>query len=281
MSAHNIALTGVPRGGTTLACRILGHCEQTVALFEPMLVQQLAHPREAALTQVLRYYDDVRAQIAASGTAPSQTHLGEVPDNPFADPDTSGHRHSQASPGLLQVKHRAGDSYALVIKHNAAFTALLPELGQHLPTYAIIRNPLAVLASWQSVPLPVRGGRIPAGERLDITLHAKLNTAGSVRERQLIVLDWFFQRFAEHLPRDRIIPYESIIASQGDSLRAATGLHANTHTSLDERHPRRLCAAAVLKQLAADLHARPGAWQHWYDRDSIDRLLEDSEASTV
>lgn len=280
MSARNIALTGVPRGGTTLACRILGHCAQTVALFEPMPVQDLQCRREGALVQVLRYYDEVRAQIASSGTAPSQTHLGAVPDNPFAEPDASGHRRSQACPGLLKVNPFVGDHYALVIKHNAAFTALLPELGQRLPTYAVIRNPLAVLASWQSVPLPVREGRIPAGERLDLALGTMLDAANNTRERQLIVLDWFFQRFADHLPRDHVISYESIIASQGDALRSALGVRGSNQAQLDEHHPRRLCSQALLQELAADLHARPGAWQHWYDRDSIDRLLADGGERT-
>ena len=33
---NDLALTGIPRGGTTLACRLLGQATGCVALFEPI-----------------------------------------------------------------------------------------------------------------------------------------------------------------------------------------------------------------------------------------------------
>ena len=41
MSGRQLALTGVPRSGTTLCCRLLGMARGTVALFEPMDVAWL------------------------------------------------------------------------------------------------------------------------------------------------------------------------------------------------------------------------------------------------
>ena len=36
MSGRDLVLTGIPRGGTTLACRLLVFCDDSVALFEPL-----------------------------------------------------------------------------------------------------------------------------------------------------------------------------------------------------------------------------------------------------
>lgn len=276
MSGRDIALTGVPRGGTTLACRLLGQCERTVALFEPMQVLTLPCERSAALDAVQAYYREVRAQIAREGSAPSQQRDGDVPDNPFAEPDATGTRPPQASAGLLRVDPGLAADATLVIKHNAAFTALLPDLSQRLPTYAIVRNPLAVLASWQSVPLPVRDGRVPAGERFDHALARQLDASAEPLERQLIVLDWCFRQFAEHLPPNRVIRYEAMVASQGEALRAAVGVRGAADAPLSERHPRRLCGAAVLRDLSNALLARDGAWHHWYDPASIRQLAVDA-----
>jgi len=272
MSGRDIALTGVPRGGTTLACRLLGQCAQTVALFEPMPVLTLPRERAAAVDAVHAFYRDVRAQIVRDGSAPSQQREGSVPDNPFAEPDAAGTRPAQASAGLLRIDPALGARCTLVIKHNAAFTALLPELAQRLPTFAIVRNPLAVLASWQSVPLPVRDGRVPAGEHFDRALAQQLDATATSLQRQLIVLDWCFRRFAEQLPPNRVIRYETMVASQGEALRAAVGLHGAADGPLRERHPQRLCSESVLHELASALQSRDGAWQHWYDHDSIRRL---------
>lgn len=275
MSGRDIALTGVPRGGTTLACRLLGQCERTVALFEPMSVMSLPCERADAVDAVQAYYRDVRTQIARDGNAPSQQRDGSVPDNPFAEPDAFGTRPAQASAGLLRINPALADA-TLVIKHNAAFTALLPELSQRLPTYAIVRNPLAVLASWQSVPLPVRDGRVPAGEHFDRALAQRLDASTEPLERQLLVLDWCFRQFADYLPSNQVIRYEALVASQGEALRAAVGVQGAVDAPLGERHPRRLCSAAALRDLASALQSRHGAWSHWYDPASIQRLAEDA-----
>ena len=72
--------------------------------------------------------------------------------------------------------------FDLVVKHNALFTALLPDLLSAFPVYGIVRNPLAVLASWNAVNLPVKQGRIPA-ER-----SSPLHSSRSWIERQTALL---------------------------------------------------------------------------------------------
>ena len=81
-----------------------------------------------------------------------------------------------------------------------------------------MRNPLAVLASWQTVDLPVHRGRIPAGEALDRDLHRALEREPAVLGRQLVVLDWFFGRFHAHLDPANILRYEDVVESGGRAL---------------------------------------------------------------
>src|SRR5690606_38692646 len=142
--------------------------------------------------------------LLAEGIAWSQQVDGQVPDNPFvSEAGADGRRRHQVTRGLIRPGKPLSDAFTLVVKHNAAFTALLPALAERFDTWAIVRNPLAVLASWYSVELPVTQGRLPAGERLDPALAATLDAEPDVVSRQLRILDWLFSRYAAALPRER------------------------------------------------------------------------------
>lgn len=263
MNGRNLVLTGVPRGGTTLACRLLGQAEDCVSLFEPMAIDALPHARAAAVDAIVAYFADVRAEMAATGFAPSKQHAGRVPDNLFGEPTPGIGRTLHARPGRVPVP-RARATGTLVIKHNAAFTALLPELAAALPVFAIVRDPRAVLASWCSVDLPVRQGRVPAGERFDPSLRARLDACADRLQRQLYVLDWCFTQFAEHLPAAQVLTYEALIDSHGRSLYDAVGVRGHPDTNLRRRDPARLCSAGELDTLARAIRQYPGAWRRWY-----------------
>lgn len=285
MSGRTLALTGVPRGGTTLACRLLGLCDQTVALFEPMEVGDLSpDDPQAALDTIAAFCDQARAQILQSGTAPSKQRGGRVPDNPFGDerlPD--GRRRQQTTRGEIAVEPRPAPGFTLVIKHNAAFAALLPQLRERFQTRAIVRHPLSVLASWNSVDLPVSRGRIPAGERLDAALAAQLQAEPARLRRQLIVLEWFFARFATALAPAEVLRYEDIVATQGQALRASAGLSGRSDAQLTERNASAHYDRAQIAGLAEALLRQPGSWQRWYPPDSVaplaQRMLQQARAT--
>jgi len=273
MSGRNIVLTGVPRAGTTLACRLLGQCRNTVALFEPMPVLTLPRDHDLALEQVLAFYRGVRSQIARARTAPSKLHGGAVPDNLYGETDSNGKRALQAHPGQLQLPANLPDDFTLVIKHNAAFTALLPTLVAQLDTFAIVRNPLAVIASWQSVDIPVQQGRVPAGERLDAHLAARLDASNDVLERQVWVLDWFFRQYRAHLPDAHVLRYEDIVASHGALLHTRVGVNAMVDATLRTQNPLARRDPTAMQTVHRALRAFPGAWRHWYAPAEIDAVL--------
>lgn len=273
MSGRTLLLTGVPRGGTTLACRLLGQAPETVALFEPMDVLSLPAEPEAALAAIAAFAEQARARLLREGVAPSKVHAGQVPDNPFGEPDPhSGQRRAQAHPGLLRLPAPPAPGFTLAIKHNAAFTALLPALARRFEVLAVVRHPLPVLASWQTVPLPVAEGRLPAGERLDAALAERLAGLPERLERQLAILDWCYARYAQTLPPERVLRYEDIVESGGARLYRAAGLSAPAQP-LRARNANPLYRTAPLQTLAAALAARPGAYRHWYRPQEIGAML--------
>lgn len=274
MSGRDIALTGVPRSGTTLCCNLLGQAKNTVALFEPMPVHRLPLQRDAAIQQVQAFFAQSRQRLLASGMASSQQVGGQVPDNPFSSQrDDAGQRRREAELGDIRIDKPLTSGFTLVVKHNAAFTALLPELAQAFDCYAVIRNPLAVLASWNSVALPVASGRLPAGERLDPLLAARLEAEPELLARQLVLLDWLFSRFADQLPATRVLRYEAVVASRAAELAAITEV-AVPALPLRSRNSSALYDRATALLHAERLRRDAGAWRAFYSDDDIDSVLE-------
>lgn len=265
-------LTGVPRSGTTLACRLLQHSENAVALFEPMAVAALPLDRSKAIDEIAGFFSAARSQLLRTGTAPSKQVDGTVPDNLFASTAaTDGSRMQLATHGLLRLDRQLPPDFTLAIKHNAAFTALLPELGGRFPVIAIVRNPLSVLASWSSVDLPIREGRLPAGERLDPALEHRLSATTDRLARQLVILEWFFARFSAFLPEASVLRYEDIVASDGAALHSLAGTRMSVREGLADRNASTLYDRnMVAKHLEALV--QPGSWHRWYPPAEIGAL---------
>ena len=174
-TGRDIALTGMPRSGTTLACAILSQCTNTVALSEAMDVGALpADDRAAAVDMVQAFFDDARAELLAHGTATSKHRGGRIPDNTFDG--APGARRSREVYGKITVEPKPQPGFTLALKHNAAFAALLPELASRIETIALVRHPLAVICSWHSIEIFASDGHVPAAERLDAGLARSLAT---------------------------------------------------------------------------------------------------------
>lgn len=279
MSARNLILTGVPRGGTTLCCHLLNQATDTVALFEPIPVPDLP-VGAAALDYLHDYFARSRARLLADGEADSyRDAAGRIPDNPALDRPGQP-RGWQVEHGTLHVDKPLSPGFTLAIKHNASFTALLPALAGAFAVVAIVRHPLAVLASWNSLALPVGDGHAPAAERQDAALAAALAARPDRHDRQLHLLDWFFRRYRDALPAARVLRYEDLVAGDGQPLFAATGVVAPAPlAALTERNANPAYRDQALGALAARLLATDGAWWHWYPRDSVPALLARLTAS--
>ena len=147
-------------------------------------------------------------------------------------------------------------------------------MTESFPCLVLVRNPLSVLASWQTVDLPVHRGRIPAGEELDGELHRALEREPDVLGRQLIVLDWFFGRFHAYLDPANILRYEDVVESGGRALFRRLGHAGVRRVELRSRNDSALYDENVIDALLARLLDTGGHWTRFYRREACERVAD-------
>ena len=214
-----VIITGAPRSGTTLVCSLLNRLPDAVALNETMDVAALSSMSGNAVrvAAVAQYLADVRRAIVERAEKPERRLRGEG-DNMFLPAAGGERRWAGAQMAFVPVGKPLRPDFTLALKHPNAFAALLPELSQRFDCCAVVRNPLAVLASWHSLDHPIRQGHAPMAEGLDQPLAQQLAAVEDEGTRRLALLDWYFRRFIEVLEPERILRYEDIIASNGTGL---------------------------------------------------------------
>ncbi len=220
MENNTVLITGLPRSGTTLCCWLINKADNSVALNEPMPVHEMLHKSPTdTLDFTGEWLLQQREIIRKTGKASMKQAEGQLPSNSYnLQKNESGLRSSFVEPGEIQIEKSLSPDYLLAVKHNGAFCALLPQLSQRYSYLGIVRNPLAVLLSWNSVDIPVRTGHMPVAETLDPELNTSLSFHKDVIDRQLCILHWFFHRFSTYLTPDRIVRYETIIETGGSIL---------------------------------------------------------------
>ena len=270
-------LSGVPRSGTSLCCRLAGELPDTVALSEPIrrkAVGGMETPRGACL-RIGEFAEQARARLLTERRAPTVQVEGRLDDNRSASRYTdSGLRRLRAEWGEIAIDKPLSARFALLIKHNALFAALLPHLVESFSCLALVRNPLAVLASWQTVDLPVSRGRIPAGEELDPALHRALNREPDLLRRQIIVLDWFFRHYSTHLASADIIRYEDVVESGGLVLYRRLGHAEALPVALKSSNDSALYAGPIIDKLLDALLETGGHWIRFYTPGDCAQVAE-------
>ena len=275
--ARDWLLSGIPRSGTSLSCRLAGDLPDTVALSEPFNDRLAEIPREpgAACARIAELVRRVRERIRSEGLAPSIHVDGRLYDNIVASRRTEASlRNRRAAWGQIAVDKPLTDRFRLVIRDNSVFAALLPRMNDFFPCVAVVRNPLSVLASWQTVDLPVHDGHVPGAEMFDPGLRLALEREPDVLRRQLVVLDWFFTRFRAHLPPGDVIRYEDLVESGGSALFRRLGHPDAEPVRLENRNRSALYDAATVDALLAALLDAGGAWTHFYGRADCERVAD-------
>lgn len=271
----DIIFTGIARSGTTLSCALLNLLPQCVALHEPMRPSDLVgvpYPREY-LDRVGAFFADQRATLLGAGTAVSKARDGGVPDNPFGSaPAAGGLRASTVKNQEVRFEKRLEPGFRLVVKHPNIFTATLEALLTRHPCYAIVRNPLAVLLSWHSIQAPVNEGRLPYGEAFDDRLRSDLAAEPDRLSRQVIILRWYYSRYATFLPPDHVIRYEDLVASGGRALSVIDPAAGALDEPLESRNTSRLYDAGVVRAFADRLLGDDSVYGAFYDRSDVERL---------
>ena len=270
-------LSGIPRSGTSLCCRLTGELPDTVALSEPIRPQAFAgvEKRAEACLRIEDFARGVRVRISLDKRAPSIQVDGRLDDDRVVSRErTEGLRRSQGGQGEIRVDKPLSSGFTLLIKHNALFAALLPDLASCAACLALVRNPLAVLASWQTVDLPVYRGRIPAGEQYDLKLHRVLENEHDVLRRQIVVLNWFFERYRAHLESSDILSYEDLVASGGRALFGRLGHADAAFVSLENRNGNGAYAGVEVDKLLSALVIEGGPWTDFYNLADCERVAD-------
>ncbi len=282
----DVVLTGLPRSGSTLTCNLLNRCPDIVALHEPIPMGEVAeqHQGEALVGEIAQFFADTRRSLLTERRASSKTVDGQVPDNTFGEArgGEENLRRSLASHGEVSFEGKElSPDFVLAVKHNAGFAALLEPLRERYPCYGIVRHPLAVLSSWNSVNLAVQRGHVPVGEKIDASLRSALERIEDRTERQFYILEWFFERFLRLLPRASILRYEDVIATRGQALAIVTPAAAGLDEPLASKNANRAYDAATVQDLGRRLLGRDGAFWEFYPRESVEAMLAETPAAAT
>ena len=282
MDRTNIVLTGLPRSGTTLTCHLLNKLPDTVALHEPIAPGKFAdlEGEDAILDGVERFFQRMRRMALDRGEILSKHVDGEIPANSYRQVKSeSGLRSPVAEKGKkkgrIAVRKDLGRDFLLVIKSPAMFSALLPVLVKRFLAYAIIRNPLSILASWNSIDHALLNGHSPAAERYDERIRGELASITDGKERQLHLLSWWYERFYRELFDSSILRYEDIVGSGGKALSAITPVAKSLHEPLSSQNLNALYDRKEMRELGSRLLDRGGAYWRFYSRESVERLIDE------
>ena len=213
--------------------------------------------------------------IRLENIAMSKQIGGAVPDNPFGEAkDTApGLRKQVASKGKGTIDKDLSRDFLLVIKAPGLFTAILPSLVRRFPVYAIVRNPLAVLASWNTLEGSAGNITFPLGQMYDEDLARKLAAEEDGIGRQLCLLSWFFERYRRELPESNVIRYEEIVESGGRALSAITRAAEDLDELLSSKNLNELYDPKNMLKLGDRLLKTEGAYWRFYSRREVESLM--------
>jgi hypothetical protein len=275
---RNIVLTGPGRSGTTLTCFLLNKLPNTVALSEPISPGKYAErmpDREAVVDGIDEYYRDMREMALGPGLVVSKHVGGMVPDNTKGMVD--GRRQRIAEKGKIPVGKELEPDFYLAIKQPGLFTALLPYLAKRFPCFAIVRNPLAIMASTSTLQQHKRRKNPAAKRRYDPELGNRLKDTkkeGTDRiGKRLLRLHYAFERYQEVLPESHVLRYEDICSSRGKALEVIVPAASQLDEPLENKNLNPLYQRDKVLRFGERLLESEGAYWNLYSRESVEEIM--------
>jgi hypothetical protein len=274
---RNIVLTGPGRSGTTLTCHLLNKLPNAIALAEPIAPGKFEHllpDVEAVCDGIQNFYRKMRRMARTRGVVISKHVDGVVPDNPKAVVD--GVRQRVVEKDEIPVGKELRPGFFLAIKDVAMFTSLLPTLAERMPCYAIVRNPLSVMASAHSLKQQPKKRKNPSAiARYSPEDVARIRSMPDPLSRTLARYDRTFELYAEHLPPETVIRYEDIVASGGKTLKVIVPSARFLEEPLELRNTNPLYDRDEMLRMGERLLASEGAYWRFYSKESVEDLLAD------
>src|SRR5262249_46411824 len=279
---RNVLITGTPRSGTTLTCSLLNKLPDIVALHEPMNVFEfVGRSGDEVGLMIDEFCVESRKSLHDVGWAASKHVGGKVRDN-SAVTDRAGKRVRQTEHGRLEIDKPLSKEFTLAIKHPAAFTALLEPLSKRFECIAIIRNPLATLGSWNSLDwFPLKEGHLPVGEKLDVDLARDVASLPDVIDRQIRLLEWFYDRFRRILKDTAVIKYEALIESRGRELAKFFPAAEKLDEDLASKNVSEFYDRALMTEAGARMLKRDGPLWNFYGKRDVENVLSEISSHAV
>ena len=208
-----ILLTGLPRSGTTLIVSLLNEFPNTVALAEPVPMQARGYDqRDRAIQEIEAFIAETRESALTINQVRSKQLDGAILENFFEPPGDGTRLRKVTEPyGMVKLDKALTPDFQLVIKHPANFSALANLLMPRHTLFALVRHPLAVLAAWQTVDMPVHHGHMPMAETFSPELTELLAAEPDRIRRQVLLIGWLLGVYARFAP-ERILRYEDLVA---------------------------------------------------------------------
>ena len=276
---HNVVLTGPGRSGTTLTCHLLNKLPNTIALAEPLSPNRFEAQMpdyDAVCDELEKVYRQMRRKALKQGVVRSKHVGGIVPDNTKGQVD--GVRKRIAVKGDIPVGKELDKDFLLAIKQPGMFTALLPGLANRFPCYAIIRNPLAIVASASSLQSKKSGGKPPAKVRYDAEYGRRMEQvkqSGADRlDRRLKRLHYTFERYHQSVPPQNVIRYEDICATGGKALKVITPAAALLDEPLENKNANPLYDRERILRVGERLLESEGAYWNFYEKRDVEEILD-------
>ena len=275
LKGRDIILAGVARSGSTLACHLLNKTKHTVALHEPIQPRLVpVSSQEESIQFLQNFFLEQRHSILNQGVARSSSTDGKVPDNHVGHIDSNtGKRVILLNGSEIKIDKHLDQDFTLVVKQPGMFTAMLGTLTAYFTCYATIRNPLAVLRSWNSVDMAVTNGHAPAAEDRDPQLKKNLALEPDKYERQLILLSWYFEKYYRYLTEQQIIRYEELITSGGKNLSCISSSALLLNEKLINKNNNDLYDDSIKSDLAERLLDSNGFYWKYYSKQDVRNLL--------
>lgn len=271
-----IVLTGLPRSGTSMLCRMLTQVDDVVALNEGLVLGHLSSPQDIP-PFLHAEFERIHAQLRETRMAPARHEQGRQVDNHFNR--SSENRQLKLQKSEIAFDKPLSPCFTLAIKHNAIFTLALESICAHgFRVYAQVRNPLAVLGSWNTLNIPVSRGKVRKMEVLDSALNARIEQVEDLQEKQIILLDDYFKRYRDHLDQDQILHYEQLCASP--SVELSKIVHAqvpvNSVAPVESLNHSELYDSELMRRhFEMLLKMDEGAgWRHFYTEDELFNLIQ-------
>lgn len=270
-------IAGLPRSGTTLALTLLQELSRVIpldeALREPEL--RLANTSEDIAAITRRFLREQRRLAQDEGIVWTFNKAGAVSSDQFDGPIRNEMRTRTVHLSWARIPHPFTPRSMLLLKQPVVFTAAIDVMAQIWPMVGIIRNPIAVLGSWNSVDFGIRQGRVVVPERLHPSLQQSLEAIPNQYDRQVALVHWFLGRLKEHLPAERLIRYEDLIPSGGSILSVLVPEAASLRKSLETRNRPDAYDPRILLEVGERMLASEGPAWDLYSKAEASALLDD------